>query len=128
MATLLLDTSLIIDALNNKRDRPALLRALIGEGHVLACCPINVTEVYAGLRRGEEEATQRFLRSLRLLPMTWTVARLAGELKRDYSRRGATLNLGDVIIAATALDNRLPLLTDNVKDFPMTGLHLYPLP
>ena len=43
MATFLLDTCVIIDALNNKRNRRALLLALVKSGHVLACCPINIT-------------------------------------------------------------------------------------
>ena len=50
MATFLLDTSVIIDAINGKRDRGQLLQRLLEQGHLLACCPINVTEVYAGLR------------------------------------------------------------------------------
>jgi hypothetical protein len=31
-------------------------------------------------------------------------------------------------VAATAIDRRCALLTDNRKDFPMRELHLYPLP
>ena len=53
---------------------------------------------------------------------------LAGELKREYGRKGITLNLGDVIIAVVAIHYHLALLTDNVKDFPMDGLLRYPLP
>jgi predicted nucleic acid-binding protein len=68
------------------------------------------------------------LKSFQLFPITWPVARLAGELKRDSGRKGTTLNLGDLIIAATALCNDLTLLTDNTKDFPMKNLSLYPLP
>jgi len=128
MATFLLDTSVIIDALNDRRGRPGLLMDLLEEGHLLACCPINVTEVYAGLRPKEEAATEAFLASLQFIPITSQAARLAGELKREYSRKGSTLNLGDVIIAAVAVDNRFTLLTDNVKDFPMRTLSLYPLP
>ncbi len=52
---------------------------------------------------------------------------MAGLLKRDYGKKGQTLNLGDVLIAATALHNSLTLLTDNVKDFPMKELSLYPI-
>lgn len=128
MATYLLDSSVIIDALNNRRGRPSLLLELLHEGHELACCPINVTEIYAGLRPKEEAATGEFLASLRYFPITRSAARLAGELKREYGRKGKTLNLADVMIAAVALHNRLMLLTDNVKDFPMEGLFLYPLP
>ena len=128
MATFLLDTSVIIDAINNKRERREFLRGLIEQGNLLACCPISVTEVYAGLRLKEEPSTRNFLRALELYSLTWPVAELAGLLKRDYGRKGRMLNLGDVIIAATALHHSLPLLTDNTKDFPMQGLRLYPLP
>lgn len=128
MATFLLDSSVIIDVLNNKRDRPALLLKLLRDGNVLGCCPINVTEIYAGLRPKEEAATQEFLASLQYYPITYPAARLAGELKRDQRQKGTTLNLGDVMIAAVAIHDQLTLLTDNVKDFPMDSLSLYPLP
>src|SRR5208283_99834 len=111
MATYLLDTCVIIDALNNKRNRPGLLLNLLDAGHLLACCSINVTEVYTGLRPREEKATEEFLASLQYYPISRTAARLAGLLKRDYARKGVTLNLGDVTIAAVALDNKLTLLT-----------------
>ncbi len=101
---------------------------LLTEGHSLACCPINITEIYAGMRPEEEVATERFLRSLHLYPMIWPVAKLAGEFKRDYSKKGQTLNLGDLIIAATAVYHDMPLMTDNTKDLPMKSLSLYPLP
>ena len=128
MAILLLDTSVIIDVLNNKRNRATLLMDLVRAGHVLACCHINITEVYAGLRPKDETAAEELFASLQQLPITPPAARMAGEFKRDYARRGATLNLGDVIIAAVAIHNGLTLLTDNVKDFPMDDLCLYPLP
>jgi predicted nucleic acid-binding protein len=38
------------------------------------------------------------------------------------------LNLGDITIAAVALDHKLTLLTDNVKDFPGEGLPVFLLP
>jgi predicted nucleic acid-binding protein len=87
-----------------------------------------VTEVYAGVRPQEEEATEEFLRSLEYCALTWPVARLAGLLKRDYGRKGTTLTVADTTIAAVALIYELTLMTDNVKDFPMSNLALYPLP
>jgi len=128
MATSLLDTSVIIDALNNRRGRPAFLLELVKAGHVLACFPINITEVYARMRPKEQVATQELLASLQHFPIAPPAARLAGELKRDYARKGITLNLGDVIIAAVAIHHELTLLTDNVKDFRMENLSLRPLP
>jgi predicted nucleic acid-binding protein len=128
MAVYLLDTTVIIDVLNNKRGRSALLLELAEAGHTLACCPINITEVYAGLRPKEERAADELLSSLQYLPIPPQAARLAGELRRGYARKGVTLSLGDVLIAAVAIYNALTLMTDNVKHFPMENLSLYPLP
>jgi predicted nucleic acid-binding protein len=99
---------------------------LIGEGHLLACCPINVAEVYAGLRPKEEPRTTALLRSRELFPITFPVAELAGRLKQGYSRKGKTLSVPDTIIAAVAIHNHLTLITDNIKDFPMKDLSLHP--
>jgi predicted nucleic acid-binding protein len=128
VASYLLDTSVIIDALNDKRNRRNLLLDLLRQGHLLACCSVNVTEVYAGLRPKEEKATEEFLRSLEYYHVTWPVSRLAGLLKRDHARKGVAITVSDATIAAVALAHQLTLLTDNVKDFPMKELALYPLP
>jgi tRNA(fMet)-specific endonuclease VapC len=128
VAIYLLDTSVIIDVLNGKRGRRDLLLGLVKQGNLLACCPINITEVYAGMRSKEEEATEEFLRSLEYYHLTWPVARLAGLLKRDHARKGTTLTVADATIAAVALVHELILITDNIKDFPMKDLSLYPVP
>jgi len=128
MATYLLDTGIIIDAINNKKGRRQLLRDLISQGNILACSPVNVAEVYAGLRPQEESNTRNFLQTLDLYPLTWPIAELAGLLKRDYSKKGKTLAITDTLVAAVALHHQLHLVTDNVKDFPMQHLSLYPLP
>lgn len=128
MAIYLLDTSVIIDTLNGKRNRVLLLMELVQQGHLLACCAINVTEVCAGMRTHEETRTLALLESLQYVPIAWPVARLAGLLKRDYGRKGITLATTDVTIAAVAIHRQIPLLTDNVKHYPMKELNIYPLP
>ena len=128
MATYLLDTSVIIDTINGKRHRDQLLKELLHQGHLLACCAINVIEVYAGLRSHEETHTSELLHSLQYYPIVWQVARLAGLLKRDYGRKGVTLAATDVTIAAVAIDHRLTLITDNLKHYPIKELNLYPVP
>lgn len=80
------------------------------------------------MRAKEEQATEEFLRSLDYYHLTWPVARLAGLLKRDLARKGTTITVADATIAAVALVHELTLMTDNIKDFPMKELTLYPLP
>jgi len=126
--TILLDTSVIFDHLNGRHGRTAYLEQLIERGHILACCPVNITEVYAGLRAGEETRTETFLDSLVCLPVTPAIAKQAGLLRRDWQKKGQTLSYTDVTIAAVALSSEVPLLTDNRKHFPMPELQLLPLP
>ena len=90
--------------------------------------PGHITEVYAGLRPGEEAKTEAFMDSLECLPVTPAIARRAGLLRRDWQKKGQTLSYTDVTIAAVALSNRAPLLTGNRKHFPMPDLQLLPLP
>ncbi|MEK7407573.1 MAG: type II toxin-antitoxin system VapC family toxin [Acidobacteriota bacterium] len=124
----LLDTNVIIDALNGKRGRGALLKRLLLEGSVLGCCAVNIAEVYAGMRPQEEERTREFFRSLEYHDITPAIARQGGLLKRDWRRKGLTLSVLDTLVAAVALEYNLTLLTDNVKHFPMPEIRLFPLP
>ena len=121
MAILLLDTTVIVDAINGKRQRHLLLDELLAQRNLLACCGINITEVYAGMRPHEASLTEAFLRSLKFYEVTWEIARLAGELRNRWRKKGHTLSLPDVT-------HGLTLLTDNRKDFPMPELALYSLP
>ena len=128
MAIVLLDSTVIIDHLNGRSDRTEFLDQLCAQGSFLGCCPVNITEVYAGLRAGEEAKTADFLNSLECLPITPGIARQAGLLRRDWQRKGITLSYTDVTIAAVAINNEIPLLTDNRKHFPMPELEIFPLP
>jgi predicted nucleic acid-binding protein len=128
LAIILLDSSVIFDHLNGRFGRTKFLEQVMDQGHVFACCAVNFTEVYAGLRQGEEDRTGAFLNSLEFLPVTPKIARQAGLLRRDWQKKGHTLSYTDVTIAAVSLSNGAPLLTDNRKHFPMPELQLIPLP
>jgi predicted nucleic acid-binding protein len=125
---LLLDTTVLLDVLRARRNRRVLLAELVASGHLLATAAINVGEVYAGMRVGEEKRTEAFLSSLDCYPITAAIARRAGSLKSAWAQKGKTLSLADMIVAATALEHGLALMTDNRKDFPLPELNFYPLP
>jgi predicted nucleic acid-binding protein len=124
----LLDTSVLIDVLRERNQRRPFLAHIVREGHTLATTALNVAELRAGLRPSEEERTEALLRELECIDVTGPTARLAGKLKREWSRRGRTLALVDAVVAAIAIDGNYSLLTDNGKDFPMPELHRVPLP
>jgi predicted nucleic acid-binding protein len=125
---LLLDTSVLIDVLRARNNRRVLLSQLIREGHSLSTSVLNIAELYAGMRSGEEAKTEEFLSALECLDLNASAARLAGQLKTSWQKKGRTLTLSDTIIAAITLEHRCVLLTDNRRDFPMREISLYPLP
>jgi len=106
--------------------KPSIISS--GEGSEMACCSINVTEVYAGLRPGEETKTEALLAGLEPYELSGLDARFAGKLKSSWARRGRTLTLEDTIVAAIAIERGCARVTDNCKDFPMPEVQLYPLP
>lgn len=122
---ILLDTTVLIDVLRARSNRRAELANLIEAGHALATTALNIGEVYAGVRTGEETGTEAFLSSLECYPITATIARWAGSLKSQWARKGRTLTLADMLVAATALEHGLTLMTDNRKDFPVAGLKFH---
>jgi len=125
---ILLDTSVLIDVLRRRNERREALAELVRAHQALATTTLNVAELYAGMREGEEGATEALLAGLECFDLTGNSARLAGKLKNRWSKRGKTLALADALIAAIAIEERCALLTDNRKDFPIPEVQLYALP
>ena len=60
--------------------------------------------------------------SVRILPMTQTIAERWGVLEGQGQLMGRPLNVPDAQIAATALEHGLTVVTRNVKDFENLGV------
>lgn len=97
---------------------PELLESLSIGGGLLCCCPINIVEVYAGMKDKEKSSTDEFLNSLECHEITGEIGYHAGDLKRRYLKKGITFSTSDALIAATAIRNNLILVTNNPKHFP----------
>lgn len=125
---LLLDTSVLIDALRHRHRRRELLADLVQAGHTLATTALNVAEVYAGMRGEEAQRTEALLSALDCYDLTGASGRRAGALKQQWARKGRTLALADMIVAAIALERGCILMTDNRRDFPMEEVDKFDLP
>ena len=91
--TYLRDSSVLIDVINGRSGRPKFLSDVSDQNILLACCAVNVTELYMSMRPGEEVKTEKLLRSLEFYEVTWDIARLAGDLFRRWRQKGQTLGL-----------------------------------
>ena len=112
MPELLIDTDVFVDHLRGAR-RMAPGRERILYSVVTRC------ELFAGLKT-EEEAVRRLLDPFEEIPVDRPVAERAGRL-----RRAGGLRTPDALIAATALERKLVLVTRNTRDFrPARGLKI----
>lgn len=108
LARVLLDSDVLIDHLRGHR------RYVRGsdEPHISS---ITRAELFAG-RGVDERRIRRFLEPMVELPVDRVIAERAGRL-----RRAGELELPDALIAATALEHKLVLVTRNVRDFSEVG-------
>lgn len=122
MAAILLDTTVLIDVLRGRRETARRLHTLRTGGDEPYICAVNVEETVRGLRPSELASAERLLAGLRAAPLEIDEGRLAGEWRREYSRRGRTLAQADCLIAAAAHAIGGRIATGNPKDFPMPEL------
>lgn len=124
MKGVLLDSCILIDALRNRRNRRAEIEGFLLRGLDVCSCAVTVAELRTGFRADERESTEEILSILRYRETSIVGAMMAGDWKKDWASRGRTLALPDLLIAATAFDHDLFVLTDNVKDFPMREIRV----
>lgn len=119
----LMDTDIVIDFLRRRDYARKLLEDWAIKG-LLAVSTLTHLEVYQGMKKEEEKATGLFLDGLLSLVVDVNIARRAGNIIRTLRSKGITASTGDAIIAATALQIGVPLLTNNVEHFPFAELRV----
>ncbi|MBI2171342.1 MAG: PIN domain-containing protein [Chloroflexi bacterium] len=128
MAKYLLDTTVLIDYFYGSTAVIALVTSLTQDDHRLGVCGINVAEFYAGLTLPQRREADEFVDTLEFYPITAQEAKLAGQFRHDFARRGTAINLADAVIAAVAVEEKATLITDNLRHFPMPELQVMPQP
>lgn len=128
MARYLLDSDVLIWVLRNRQETVSLLQRLVEEtGETLACSALSILEIWSGTKPSEAHRTAVLLESLDAIPITAEIARAAAELLKAHRRSKTPHEWVDALIAATALDEHLTLVTYNQRDYPYRDLVLYPL-
>ena len=122
MGAVLLDTTVVIDALKGRSRTIARIEALEPAGDTPYVCAVTVEEVTSGLRPRERETATALFEGLSAAPLEMAEGRLAGWWRREYRTKGRTLTQADALIAAAAVGINARLATGNPKDFPMKGI------
>jgi len=117
----LVDTDVCIDFLREREYARTLLRKWLAKG-LLSISAVTHLEIYAGIRKGEESATGAFLDLMVTIPVDEMIARSAGDIIRHLKSKGMTMSPSDSIIAASALFANVPLITNNISDYPVSAI------
>lgn len=131
----ILDSSVLIEAERQHLNAPQFLKHIIGNisETEAALCSITVAELAHGVYRAdtpERRARRRaFLDDLKaalpVYPITDATAELAGKIGAESSATGVSSPLGDLLIAACALERGYSVATRNLRHFEkIAGLKL----
>lgn len=127
--TYLVDTDWVADWLDGRPPAVMLLNRLRPEG--LAISMITYGEIYEGIYYGRDPRAaaagfRRFLRGVRVLPISRATARRFARLRGALRLQGQLIPQPDILIAARARTHDLTLVTRNIRDFQrIPGLKLY---
>ena len=116
MAQTLVDTDILIDIANN--DTIAKTRLTSESQHsTLVISTITAMELTVGCRnKGEMQILKRFLAQFQVLKLSPQISDRAEELLQYYYLSHGLL-IPDALIAATAIELKIPLLSKNQRDF-----------
>ena len=128
----LIDTDRLIDYLKGKLAAGQLLDQLVHEG--IAISLITYGEILEGIYYGkdpkqQEQIFRAFLRVTPILPLTENSLERFADIRGGLRRQGQLIGDADILIAATALDHDLTLVTQNLGHFrriPKLTLHHQP--
>jgi predicted nucleic acid-binding protein len=123
-AKILLDSDVIIEWLRGHQPFVEQVPKLIVEHAELFWSSVSVAEIFAGVRKGEEDAVSNLFLLLEPVNVTTDVGKKAGGYLKTYARSHG-VELGDALIAACAALQGLRLWTLNKKHYPMKDIDFY---
>lgn len=99
-------------------------RRLEGSGVPTYWCAVSSAEIHAGIRPGEEAATQAFFDARGEIVLDGQMGRTAGSYLARFARSHG-VELGDALIAAAASTAGVRLWTQNRRHYPMRDVRFY---
>lgn len=118
---MIVDTNIIIDLLKGHSEAYEFIDSHINDDLYLSV--ITVSEVYPGIKNREIELFEDLLTLFQLVQVNKKISVEAGRLRRKYlSSHG--IEIPDAIIAATANDLKVPVVSLDKKHFSVLSKNL----
>jgi predicted nucleic acid-binding protein len=120
--TVLVDSDILIEV-SRGRDTDLMSRWIeLGASDALVVfSPVSAAELWAGARPAEHASLEALFEALVCVPADVSVGRRAGEYLRRYGK-SHSVELGDALIASSAIASGARLWTRNRKHYPMPEL------
>jgi predicted nucleic acid-binding protein len=120
---LLIDSDILIDHLRKEKSALDYIQQEIDDGSPLFISVISRIEILSGARKGEDETIRSLFDILTSVDVDLAIADGAGEYLMRF-RKSHALSIGDAVIAATAKEMRMTLVTRNIKHYPMKDVEI----
>ena len=117
----LLDTNILIWVLRENKIYVDVYREL-KRASTLFISTITIAEIYKNVYPTELIGTEEVLSEFEVWDVTVSIAKQGGLYWQQYCKNIAKLNILDCLIAATAKEHDLTLVTLNTRHFPMKDI------
>jgi len=114
-----IDTDVLIWILRGDKEIEKVFRNVITEteGYIFIT-PVQIAEIYAGMRPKEEAKVENFLDVLNVIGIDKNIGKLAGTFMNEYGK-SHNVTMADALIAASTRKHVFKLWTLNRKHYPM---------
>lgn len=117
----LIDTDIVIWVLRGNPVYENILQQLKDKAP-LSISSVTVAEVYKNIFDREFTKTEQVIREFIIWDVTANIAKQGGLYWRQFAKKFKNISIVDCIIAATASEEELTVLTLNTRHFPMKDI------
>jgi len=124
-AVICLDTSVLIDYYRKKNKSKTLFFRLTERYSIFTVSAVTEYELYLGNSQEQNIFWDDFFSRITVLSFDTRVVKRAVSIHRQLKQQNKLIDIPDIIIAGTALQNNIPLATLNRKHFErINGLRI----
>lgn len=117
------DTNILVNYFRGKDPERDLFTKVISSNN-LYISVITIAEILAGAPDQEVKDLHELLSASNVVVANQEVAAIAGNYRRQFSRKTKKVYLMDCFIAASCKSQNLTLITNDKKDFPMKDIKI----
>lgn len=118
-----LDSDFMISLLRGNEEAKIKAKQLEEESREVVSTAINALEIYVGIVAVDGvagkrvEVTRDFISNITILPLDGNAAERAAYIQNTLKKQGKGIGLKDSMIAGIVIENRVNILTRNIKHF-----------